>query len=163
MLCSLFLDNWRQIGTIDFVKIMTKLIGFKGVEKKSKACFKSIIIYWWATSRGCMTFKCTKMILLFFIQIIWFRIKYKINKCFSDKIMTLVILNRNWTKLIIGLEIFVSLLVTPSRYLKLSTLLKARVDNFLYLNTQNFLHTLDYSPFMALSFAQKVVIRISKG
>ena len=148
MLCSLFLDNWRQIGTIDFVKIMTKLIGFKGVEKKSKACFKSNIIYWWATSRGCMTFKCTKMILLFFIQIIWFRIKYNINKC-------LLILCSS--------EIFVSLLVTPSRYLKLSTLLKARVNNFLYLNTQNFLHTLDYSPFMALSFAQKVVIRISKG
>ena len=63
----------------------------------------------------------------------------------------------------IDLKFFVSILVTPSRYLTLSTLLNVHVSKLLYLNTQNFLHTLDYSPFMALSFAQKVVIRISKG
>ena len=65
-----------------------------------------------------MTFKCTKMILLFFIQIIWFRIKYNINKC-------LLIFRIKYWLLLLLIEIEPNLLLARK---SLSVYLQLQVD-----------------------------------
>ena len=44
--CPLFLVNWKQIRSINFVQIMTtNWLVFKGVEKKQEACSRTIKDY----------------------------------------------------------------------------------------------------------------------